>query len=65
VKELHKDLVAARRKLNQVEGVSLESLAKSLRQTEAKLQAQHAGRAVDFQVVVKDGRPVVKPVVRK
>jgi hypothetical protein len=43
----------------------VDSLAKSLRETEAKLRAQHGGRAVDFQVVIKDGKPIVKPVVRR
>jgi len=36
-----------------------------LRETESKLRAQHQGRSVDFTVVLKDGKPVVKPVVRK
>jgi hypothetical protein len=45
--------------------VSYEGLAKSLRAVEAKLRAQHgANRRVDFEVVVKDGKPVVKPIVR-
>ncbi|HEX7669795.1 MAG TPA: MXAN_5187 C-terminal domain-containing protein, partial [Polyangiaceae bacterium] len=65
VRTLHAELVAARRKLNQGDNVSMDSLAKSLRETEKKLRAQHAGRSVDFQIVVKDGKPVVKPVVRK
>jgi hypothetical protein len=43
----------------------VDTLAKSLRETEAKLKAQHGGRSVDFQVVIKDGKPVVKPVVRR
>ena len=58
-------LVATRRKLNQADNVSLDSLAKTLRDTEAKLRAQHGARSVEFQVTVKDGKPVVKPVVRK
>jgi hypothetical protein len=45
--------------------VSIDSLAKSLRETESKLKSQHGGRAVDFQVVIKDGKPIVKPVVRR
>ncbi len=65
LKELHAELVATRRKLNQTDNVSLDSLARSLRDTESKLLTQHRGRSVDFHVVVKDGKPVVKPVVRK
>jgi hypothetical protein len=29
-----------------------------------KLQQKHGGRVVDFEVVVKDGRTVLKPVVK-
>jgi len=65
VRQLHSELVATRKKLNQPDGVSLDGLSKSLRDTEAKLLAQHGGRSVEFQVVVKDGKPIVKPVVRK
>jgi hypothetical protein len=65
VAQLHAELNAARRQLNQASSVSIDSLAKSLRETESKLKSQHGGRAVDFQVVIKDGKPIVKPVVRR
>ena len=65
VRELHAELVATRKRLNQNASVSVDGLAKTLRETENKLIGQHKGRAVDFQVVVKDGQAVVKPVVRK
>jgi len=41
--------------------VSIDSLAKSLRDTESKLKGQHGGKSVDFQVVIKDGKPIVRP----
>jgi len=65
VRKLHAELVETKRKLNLGDNVSLDALAKSLRDTETKLRAQHVGRTVDFQIIVKDGKPVVKPVVRK
>lgn len=66
VAQLHAELNAARRQLNQSSSsVSIDSLAKSLRETETKLKTQHGGRSVDFQVVIKDGKPIVKPVVRR
>jgi hypothetical protein len=61
LKELHQKLLDA----NKGAGVSFDGLAKSLRATEAKLRAQHgANRKIDFDIVLKDGKPVVKPTVR-
>jgi hypothetical protein len=65
VRALHAELVAAKRNLKQGDAVSVDSLARTLRETEKKLRAQHQGRNVDFQIVVKDGKPIVKPIVRK
>jgi hypothetical protein len=65
VRKLHAELLETKRKLNQPNLVSVHSLAKTLRETEQRLRAQHAGRTIDFQIVVKDGKPVVKPLVRK
>jgi hypothetical protein len=64
VRQLHAELSAARKQLNQ-QAVSVDSLAKTLRDTETKLRSQHGGKSVDFQVVIKDGKPIVKPVVRR
>jgi hypothetical protein len=63
VRQLHEALVTERRRLNQPGKVSVESLASSLRDTESKLKKQYAGKDVDFHVVVKDGKAVVKPIV--
>jgi len=65
LRQLHGELLATKQKLNQGNTVSLDALSKTLRETERKLREQHQGRSVDFHVVVKDGKPVVKPVVRK
>jgi hypothetical protein len=53
------------KKLNREQGqVSLDGLARSLRATQQKLLEKHAGRRIDFDVVIKDGKAVVKPIVR-
>jgi hypothetical protein len=44
--------------------VSMESLAKTLRATEEKLRAEHKNRRIEFEVVLRDGKAVVKPKVR-
>lgn len=61
--QLHSTLVAERQRLQQPGKVSMEALASSLRETERKLRRKYAGKDIDFHVVVKDGRAVVKPIV--
>ncbi len=61
--QLHGSLVAERRRLNQPGKVSKEALATSLRDTETKLRKQYADKSIDFHVVVKDGKAMVKPIV--
>jgi hypothetical protein len=63
LRELHDRLQQANKQAGQKQ-VSLDGLAKSLRAAEAKLRAQHGNRRIDFEVVLKEGKPVVKPVVR-
>jgi hypothetical protein len=61
--QLHGTLVAERRRLNQPGKVSIEALGASLRETESKLKKQYADKAIDFRVVIKDGKAVVKPII--
>jgi len=46
------------------DGVSYEKLASQIRKMEPKLQKKHAGKRIDFEVVVKDGKVGLKPVAR-
>jgi hypothetical protein len=64
VRELHARLVEAKRQTQDSASVSVEGLAKSLKATEAKLREQHKNRKIDFDVVIKDGKAVLKPIVR-
>jgi hypothetical protein len=64
VKELHQKLVELKRQNHETGQVSLESLAKTLRDTEHKLRSEHKNRKIDFEVVVRDGKAIVKPTVR-
>jgi hypothetical protein len=64
VRELHARLVEAKRQTQDGAAVSVEGLAKSLKATEAKLREQHKNRKIDFDVVIKDGKAVLKPIVR-
>lgn len=64
IAELHSALIAAKQRINEGGKVSVDGLAKSLRAAESKLQAQHRDRRIDFDIVIKNGKAVVKPIVR-
>lgn len=55
--------IHARLRASNVRPPSLERLAKRLGETEAKLKALHGNRTVTFDVVLKDCKAVVKPIV--
>ncbi len=63
IRALHKSYLEARAQTNAT-AVSYEKLASNLRETERKLREQHKGRSVDFDVVVKDGKAILKPRIR-
>jgi hypothetical protein len=64
IRDLHERLEAAREKAKDSTQVSVEGLAKSLRAAEAQLKKRHGDRDIDFEIVVKGSRVLVKPVVR-
>ncbi|MFO0639444.1 MAG: MXAN_5187 C-terminal domain-containing protein [Polyangiaceae bacterium] len=43
---------------------TFESVAKSLRSSTERLRGQHAGKEIDFEVAEKDGRTILRPVVK-
>jgi len=64
VDRIHRELMAARRRLNQAGQVSVAGLEKTLRATEKKLQAKHPGRRVEFRVAITNGKAALKPIIR-
>ena len=65
LKELHGRLLEAKRQTGETGSVSAAGLARSLRAAEAKLLQKHGpARNVDFDIVIRDGKAVVKPIVR-
>jgi len=63
LRELHSRLQQAKQQTNEAK-VSFEGMAKSIRAAEAKLREQHKDRKIEFDVVIKDGKAIVKPTVR-
>jgi hypothetical protein len=65
VRELYAKYVEAKRARNEsTAGITFESMAKSLRESSDRLKQKHAGRAVDFEIGEKDGKTVIKPIVK-
>lgn len=64
VRQLHHDLVEAKAKTADTKPVSLNALTRKLENTAKQLREKHAGKRVDFAVVIKDGKAIVKPIVR-
>jgi hypothetical protein len=64
VRELHERLLAARRETHEGSAVSVDGLARSLREAEGRLKARHGDRTIDFDVVIKGGKALVKPVIK-
>jgi hypothetical protein len=64
VRDLHAKLSALKKENREAGQVSLESLKKTLHDAESKLREKHQGRKIDFEVVIRDGKAIVKPTVR-
>lgn len=64
MRTLYAQFVDAKRKQNEsTAAITYEGVAKSLRDSSAKLREKH-GKNVDFEVTVKDGKTILKPVLR-
>jgi hypothetical protein len=64
VRELYVRYVEAKRRQNEsTAAVTYEAVAKSLRESSARLREKH-GKAVDFEVAVKDGKAILRPVLK-
>jgi hypothetical protein len=64
LQELHRELVHAKQKTNDTSEVSLKSLSRKLETTRKQLSEKHGGKQIDFAVIIKDGKAVVKPIVK-
>jgi len=65
LRQIYSDFVETKRKANEsTAGITYEKLADSLRVQTDKLKAKHTGKKVDYQVVVKNGKTLIKPVIR-
>ena len=66
MRQIYESYVDAKRKNNErTDRVDYETVAKSLKKMVPKLDRKHKGKAIDFKVIVKDGKVGIKPVVKK
>jgi hypothetical protein len=64
LRQIYGQYVEAKRKANEsTAAITFEKVAANLRETATQLRAK-GKRSVDFEVVLKDGKPVLKPVVK-
>ncbi|HLV20728.1 MAG TPA: MXAN_5187 C-terminal domain-containing protein, partial [Polyangiaceae bacterium] len=64
VRKVHERFVAARQQTRESPNVSVATLERSMREAEARLRQKHGNRRIDFDVVIKNGKAVLKPIVR-
>jgi hypothetical protein len=64
VRQLYAQYIETRRRQNESTAtITYEAVARSLQESSAKLR-QRLGKPVDFEVTVKDGRAIIRPVVK-
>ena len=65
LRQIYAQYVQTRRSQNEsTAAITYDSMAKSLRESSAKLREKH-GKSVDFEVAVKDGKTILRPVVKQ
>jgi hypothetical protein len=63
--QIYSQYVETRRKQNEPTGaITRDALAKQLDESTSRLKQKHGAKAIDFEVVVKDGRTILRPVVK-
>ena len=64
LRQIYVEYVDAKRRQNEsTAAITYQSVAKSLRDSGDKLRQKH-GKAVDFEVAVKDGKTILRPVLK-
>jgi hypothetical protein len=64
VRQLYHQYIETKRRQNEsTAAITYDAVARSLRESSAKLK-QKLGRPIDFEVAVKDGRAILRPVLK-
>jgi hypothetical protein len=64
MRQLYSQYIETRRQQNEpTAAITYDAVSRSLRESSSKLQQKH-GKSVDFEVAVRDGKTVLKPIIR-
>jgi hypothetical protein len=64
-RQIYDDYLRARRAAGEkVDNLSYDALRRSLERQTERLRRQHGNRQVDYEVVTKDGRALIRPVIK-
>jgi hypothetical protein len=65
VRQIYTQYVDTKRSLQEsTASLTYEGLSRSLHDSSDKLRQKHTGKSVDFEVTVKDGKTVLRPIVK-
>jgi len=65
LRQIYGAFLEAKRQANEsTASVSYEKIAANLKDAAKELRSKHKARSVDFEVVLKNGKPVLKPIVK-
>lgn len=65
LRQIYAKYIETKRSVNEpTAGITFEKLAESLRAQAAKLRESHAAKSVDYDVIVKNGKTLLKPILK-
>jgi len=65
MRQIYSQYVQSRRAQKEsTAALTYDAMAKSLRESSQKLREKH-GKSIDFEVTVKDGKTILRPVVKR
>jgi hypothetical protein len=65
LRQIYGQFVDAKRRCNEsTANLTFDKISKDLRETAQRLRQKHAGKKIDFEIVLKNGTPVLRPVVK-
>jgi hypothetical protein len=65
MKQLYAEYIDAKRKQNEsTAALTYQVVSKSIRESGDRLRQKH-GKPVDFEVTIKDGKAILRPVIKQ